>query len=140
MKNIYEIFDEFELAKTKKEKQDVFLKNYSPTLVEVLRLAFHPDIDWLVKEMPEEYKVPDTLPGISHAKLSTELRRLYLFQKGNITAERLTEQRQKELLLQLLESIEPREAEVIIGIFNKDLGVKGLTLKFVQEIFPNLLK
>jgi DNA-directed RNA polymerase sigma subunit (sigma70/sigma32) len=140
MKNIYEIFDEFELAKTKKEKQDVFWKNYSPTLAEVLRLAFHPDIDWLVKEMPEEYKVPDTLPGISHAKLSTELRRLYLFQKGNITAERLTEQRQKELLLQLLESIEPREAEVIIGIFNKDLGVKGLTLKFVQEIFPNLLK
>jgi hypothetical protein len=93
-----------------------------------------------VKEMPEEYKVPDTLPGISHAKLSTELRRLYLFQKGNPTAERLTKQKQKELLLQLLESIEPREAEVVIGIFNKDLGVRGLTLKFVQEVFPNILK
>jgi hypothetical protein len=140
MRNIYEIFDEFELAKTKQERIDVLLKNYSPTLAEVIRLAFHPEFEWLVKEMPEEYKVPDTLPGISHAKLSTELRRLYLFQKGNPTAERLTKQKQKELLLQLLESIEPREAEVVIGIFNKDLGVRGLTLKFVQEVFPNILK
>jgi hypothetical protein len=140
MKNIYEIFDEFELAKTKQERIDVLLKNYTPTLHEVIRLAFHPDIDWLVKEMPEEYKVPDTLPGISYAKLSTELRRLYLFQKGNPTADLLKQQKQKELLIQLLESIEPREAEVVIGIFNKDLGVKGLTLKFVQEVFPNILK
>jgi hypothetical protein len=140
MKNIYEIFDEFELAKTKQERIDVLRKNYSSTLEEVIRLAFHPEFEWLVKEMPEEYKVPDTLPGISHAKLSTELRRLYLFQKGNPTAERLTNQKQKELLLQLLESIEPREAEVVIGIFNKDLGVRGLTLKFVQEVFPNILK
>ena len=140
MRNIYEIFDEFELAKTKQERIDVLRKNYSPTLDEVIRLAFHPEFEWLVKEMPEEYKVPDTLPGISHAKLSTELRRLYLFQKGNPTAERLTKQKQKELLLQLLESIEPREAEVVIGIFNKDLGVRGLTLKFVQEVFPNILK
>jgi hypothetical protein len=38
-----------------------------------------------------------------------------------------------------LESIEPREAEVVIGIFKKDQGVKGLDYKFVKEAFPNLL-
>jgi hypothetical protein len=38
-----------------------------------------------------------------------------------------------------MESLEPREIEVVIGIFKKDLGVKGLTYKFVKEAFPNLL-
>jgi hypothetical protein len=51
----------------------------------------------------------------------------------------LTEKRRNELLIQILESIEPREAEVVLGIFQKDLHVKGLTYKFVKEAFPNLL-
>jgi hypothetical protein len=38
-----------------------------------------------------------------------------------------------------LESIEPREAEVVVGIFQKNQGVKGLTYKFVKEAFPKLL-
>jgi predicted Zn-dependent protease len=62
-----------------------------------------------------------------------------MFREGDPTAESLTPRRREELLLQLLESIEPREAEVILGIFQKDLGVKGLDYKFVKEAFPNLL-
>ena len=122
MKNIHEIFDEFELANSDKKRIEVLRTNHSETLLEVLKLAFHPDYQWLVTEMPDTYKVPDTLPGVSHARLSTELRRLYLFQKGHPTAEKLHPQKRKELLTQLLESLEPRETEVIMGIFNKDLG------------------
>jgi DNA-directed RNA polymerase sigma subunit (sigma70/sigma32) len=62
-----------------------------------------------------------------------------LFQKGHPTAEKLNSQKQKELLNQLLESLEPRETEVIMGIFNKDLGVRGLTVKFVRDYIPSLL-
>lgn len=140
MKNIYEVFDEFEAAKTKKERMTVIEKNLTKTLVQVLELTYHPNYEWLVNEMPDNYKIPtDILPGLSPQTLSTQLRKLYLFRKGEPTAEKLTPQKRKELLLQLLESIEPREAEVIIGIFNKDLGVKGLDYKFVKEAFPNLL-
>ena len=82
MKNIYEIFDEFENAESKKERMAVIEKNLSKTLVDVLSLTYHPDCQWLVKEMPEGYKVPsDMLPGLSGTQLSTELRKLYLFQK-----------------------------------------------------------
>lgn len=139
MKNIYEIFDEFEEATSKKEKMAVIEKNLSKTLVQVLELAFHPDYEFLIKEMPAEYKIPDTLPGISTCKLTTEIRKLYLFRKGDETAEKLSEERRKQLLLQLIESLEPREAEVVIGILSKDLGVKGLNYKFVKEAFPQLL-
>ena len=139
MKNIYEIFDEFEIAPSKKEKLLVIEKNLSKTLLQVLELAFHPDYQWLINEMPNEYKIPDTFPGISRCQLSTEIRKLYLFKKGDATAEKLSDEKRKQLLLQLIESLEPREAEVVIGILSKDLGVKGLTYKFVKEAFPQLL-
>jgi hypothetical protein len=64
---------------------------------------------------------------------------LYLFRKGDVSAEQLSVDKRKQLLLQLIESLEPREAEVVIGILSKDLGVKGLTYKFVKEAFPQLL-
>jgi hypothetical protein len=140
MRNVYEIFDEFELAKNKKERMAVIEKNLSKTLVDVLALTYHPNSQWLIKEMPDNYKIPtDMIPGLSGTQLSTELRKLYLFQKGHPSAEQLTEQKRTQLLLQLLEALEPREAEVVLGIFQKDQGVKGLDYKFVKEAFPNLL-
>jgi hypothetical protein len=139
MKNIYEIFDEFESVSSKKDRLKVIEKNLSSTLVKVLELTFHPNYVWLESDIPDNYKIPDTLPGMSHAQLSTEIRKLYMFRKNDDVAEKLTPRKRNELLIQLLESLEPREAEVIAGIFKKDQGVKGLTYKFVKEAFPNML-
>ena len=50
MKNMYEIFDEFEAAKSKKEKIKVIEKNLSKSLYEVLFLTFHPDYQWKVNQ------------------------------------------------------------------------------------------
>ena len=139
MKNVYEIFDEFESVKSKSEKLKVIERNLSKTLVDVLYLTFHPNYEWKYNEFPENYKLPDTKPGISICQLSTEMRKLYLFRKGDPSAEQLSERKSRELLLQFLESLEPREAEVVIGIFKKDQGVDGLTYDFVKESFPQLL-
>lgn len=140
MKNIFEVFDEFEEAETKKDRMAVIEKNLSQTLVDVLQLTFHPNCQWLVTEMPDNYKIPDDiLPGITSNSLAAQLRKLYLFKKGDATAESLTPEKRNQLLLQILESLEPRDAEVLIGIFQKDQGVKGLNYKFVKEAFPNLL-
>lgn len=139
MKNMYEIFDEFEEANSKKERMEVIEKNLSHTLTQVFQMAYHPQYEWMISELPENYKTPDTLPGISISQISAQLRKLYLFQKGNPTSEKLSPEKRNELLLQILESLEFREAEVVIGIFKKDLGVKGLNYKFVKEAFPNLI-
>lgn len=140
MKNLYEIFDEFESAKNKKERMAVIERNLSPTLVKVLELTFHPNYKWKVKELPENYKVPtDVLPGITYDNMNSHLRRLYLFLEGDQIAEQLTERRRNELLVQMLEAMEPRDAEIILGIFQKDQHVKGLDYKFVKEAFPQML-
>ena len=140
MKNIFEVFDDFEEATTKKDRMDVIGKNLSQTLVDVLQMTFHPDYQWMIKEMPDNYKIPtDVLPGMTANSLISQLRKLYLFRQGDKTAESLTPQKRNSLLLQILESLEPRDAEIIIGIFQKDQGVKGLNYKFVKEAFPNLI-
>ncbi len=140
MKNMYEVFDEYEKAKTKKDRLAVIQNNLSPTLVKVLEYTYHPNYKWKYDGIPDQYRVPNnTGPGISYAQLSTELRRIYLFQEGHPACEALSERRRLELLLQFLESLEPREAEVVAGIFRKDLGVKGLNYKTVKEMFPQML-
>ena len=140
MKALYEVFDEFEKATTKQERMDIVGRNLSQTLVDVLKLTFHPDYKWKVKGLPENYRIPDdVLPGLTYDTLNSQIRRLYLFQEGNNTAEQLTEKRRTELLFQILNSLEPREAEIIMGIFSKDQGVKGLNYKFVKEAFPQML-
>ena len=140
MKALYEVFDEFEKATTKQERMAVIGNNLSQTLVDVLKMTFHPDFKWKVKELPENYRMPtDVLPGLTYDSLNSQLRRLYIFQQGNPTAESLTEKRRTELLYQILNSLEPREAEIIMGIFQKDQHVKGLDYKFVKEAFPQML-
>jgi hypothetical protein len=139
MKNMYEIFDEYELANTKEERVEVLRRNSSQALYGVLLMTFHSQYEWLVNELPKNYKVPDVLPGSAFSSISQELRKFYMFRKGDPTAEKLTQQRRDEILLQILESLEFREAEVVIGIFKKDLGVKGLDRKLVKEVFPHML-
>ena len=140
MKQIYEIFDEFEEAKNNRDRIAVLAKYNSQALVEIFRLTFHPDFQWKIKELPENYRVPsDVLPGITYDNLNSQLRRLYMFRHGDPTAEKLTEKRRNELLIQLLESMEPRDAEIVLGIFQKDQQVKGLTYNFIKEVYPNLL-
>jgi len=94
----------------------------------------------VVKELPDNYRIPnDVLPGITFDSLHHQLRKLYIFREGDPTAEKLTEKKRTDLLFQMLNSLEPREAEIIMGIFQKDQHVRGLDYKFVKEAFPQML-
>ena len=139
MKPIYEILDEIDNAVSKQEKMKAVERNLSKIFVEVLELTYHPKYQWLVTEMPDHYISPEEPPKYGYSQMSTQIRKLYLFQKGNPPAEILTPHKREELLFQLLGSLDPRESEVIIGIFKKDLGVRGMDYKFVKEAFPTML-
>jgi hypothetical protein len=133
----YEILNQ--INDNPKEAKSILLDNNTPYLRQLLQLSFHPDIHFYPKAFPKEYKEPDTQPGISFSDLQSELKRIYLFQRGNPTADILTEEKRTTLLLQMLESFEPREAQVLINVFKKDLKTKGLTYSLVKETFPGLI-
>lgn len=138
-KNIYEVFNEFKAAKTRKEKVDVLRKNDTFALRNVLVGTFHPHVEFVFKKIPE-WKRIDVPAGMAYNHMTEALSKMYLFMKNNPRAPAgLTEQRREELLIQLLEGLEPHEADVYVGILKKDQKVPQLTAAIVNEAFPDLL-
>lgn len=137
--SIYEIFRDFERAPDRASKIAVLQKNYRPVLGDVLQGAFHPDIKFVIKSKPS-YRRSDAPPGMGYSKIDVEMRRIYLFVEGSQKAPKeLTDVRRQHLLIQILEALEAPEADVFMNMLLKDLKVKGLTYKIVQEAFPGLL-
>lgn len=138
IKNIYEILEEFEAVSTRPERIQILQNNNLYHFKEVLKNTFNPNIEFYGCDFPSDYIQPDTLPGIRIAGIESEIRRIYLFKKGDPTADRLTPEKRHILLLQLIESFEPKEAVIWVKMLNKDLKIKGLTLGLVKEVFPEL--
>jgi hypothetical protein len=139
MKNLYEVFEEFEKAPNREERINVLKNNRTYALECVLRGTFTPSIRYVFDEIPN-YKKSDAPAGLGYSSIHQELGRVYLFEKNNPrVAPTLTLERKKVILAQMLESMEEKEAAVFAGMFMKKLPVKGLTYKLVQEAFPGLL-
>jgi hypothetical protein len=139
MKNLYEVFEEFEKAPNRQAKIDVLRGNKTYALECVLRGTFHPNIRYVFDELP---KYNDSLspPGMGYTGIHQELDRVYLYEQNNPrAAPNLTLEKRKQLLIQALESMEKREADIFAGMLSKRLPVKGLTYKLVAEAFPELL-
>lgn len=138
IKNIYEVLDEFKAVKTKQERIEVLRKNDTWAMKTILQAVFHPNVKFNIK-VPEYNKV-DVPPGMSYDHMTSALQRAYLFQEGHPrTPPALTDQRKNELLIQILESLEPKEAEVFSNMLKKDLKTPYLTEALVNEAFQGLL-
>lgn len=139
MKNLYEVFDEFEKAPNRKDKIEVLRTNKSYALECVLRGTFHPNIRYVFDEVPK-YTKSLAPAGLGYTSIHQELDRVYLFEENNPrVAQSLTLDRKKVILSQMLESMEEKEAAIFAGMLMKRLPVKGLTYKLVAEAFPGLL-
>lgn len=138
-KAIYEIFDEVEKAPTKKEKVEVLQKNSNYALRNVLKGTFDPNIQFVIDRVPY-YKPSDSPVGLGYTSLYQELNRIYIFQKNNPKVDpNLSQERKEKILIQMLEALEKREAEVLMNMLLKKQKVKGLTYNVVKEAFPDIL-
>lgn len=132
-----EILEDFEKAPTKQDKIDVLRKNDHHFLREFFIIAMHPGIQIDVN-IPE-YK-PSTDPaGLNHTYLDQEMRKMYLYMVGHpkrpagLTPEKATKQ-----LLVTLSALHKDEAALLVKMLQKNLGVKFLTPKLVQEALPGI--
>jgi hypothetical protein len=129
--NIYEVLDKFKAAPDIEEKRRTLVANDSFALRCVLRAAFH--------EIPE-YRPSDAPAGLADSSLHMDIEKIYLWEENNPrVSPNLTLERKRQLLVQLLESLEAREAEVLAGVIKKDLKVPDLTYELVDVTFPGVL-
>ena len=139
MKNLYEVFAEFEKSPSRQDKINILKNNSSYALREVLKGTFTPNIEFTVTNIPF-YKPSDAPPGLGYSSIHQELSRAYLFEKNNPKVSRnLSDKRKEQLLIQILECLEEREAQIYINMLLKKQRVKGLTSNIVKEAFPDLL-
>jgi hypothetical protein len=137
-KSYSEIFQEVEKAKTKKEKQDVLRKYSGPVLKQILGMTYNPNVKWLLPEGDPPYKPLDSSTDMQ-GRLESELRRFHLFIEGTTDTQRnLKQTRREALFIDLLESIDPDDAKLVLGMKNGKLPYKGITKKMVAETFPKL--
>lgn len=133
----FEIFNNFKEANTRESKIQVLRDNDSRNFRQFLKYFIDPNIQFY-------QDIPDYIPsaeavGINWTNFDLEVPKLYRFIKGNETADKLSEQKRKELLLVILESLHAREAELLISLFHKDLEINYLTPDIIREAFGDNL-
>jgi hypothetical protein len=139
-KTFYEIFKEVHNAKKKKDKIAVLHFYSSAALKQVLGYTYDPRIKWLLPEGIPPYK-PLPKSADQESALASELRKMYMFVEGDTDTQRnLKPNRRETLFIAMLESIDPRDAKVLIGMKERKLPFNGLTRKLVEEAYPNLTK
>lgn len=100
----------------------------------VLRGAFDPNVRWALPEGEPPY-IPCEYPNIDNM-LYSEARRLYLFiEGGNVD---LTPLKRESMFVDLLQSITPEDAKLLLAIKEKRLPYPGLSPETVLKAFPRL--
>lgn len=133
-KSVAEILEEATKISKKEDKIEFLRNNANPTLLKVLQWAYDPRIKWLLPEGKAPYNPTKYLD--QEGNLYSEARRLYLFVEGGNP--NLSSLRRETLFIQLLETLSPSEAALIESVKDKKIPYKGMTQKFVEEVFPGL--
>ena len=130
-----EIATKINNAKDKPRKLKVLQEHDSVALRQVLKGAFHPDIEWLLPKGDVPYTANDAPIGTEHTILQQEAKRLYLFTKGGDTT--LTNTKREILFIQMLEGLCAEEAEFLVAVVNKKVNnkYKGFTANLVKDAF-----
>lgn len=137
-KNIHEVFDELEAAPHKDAAKAILLYNMTPSLRSVLRANFHPGIKFVIDEIPP-YRVNDAPIGLGDTSIHKEVNRIYIFEQNNPRVDpNLTLERKKQILTQILEALEAKEAKIYGDMLLKRIKVKHLSKKLIEEVFPDM--
>ena len=131
------IFEDVAAANSIKARKKVLLENESNQLKELLKYAFHPDIKFALPPGKPPYKTIGSPDEYNPTYLYPNIKKFYLYIEGGHDG--LTQLRREQLFVQMLESLHPKEAEVVIQIKDKKLNYRGLTYKLVKTTFPEIL-
>ena len=123
---------------TKVDKIAYLRKMNSAPLRDILRINFDDDIISMLPPGAPPYKKDDMPDGMNYATLQNQYRKFKYFFKGPV-ALGIKPLKREGLFLNLLESLHPEEADLLVAAKDKSMSYKGITKKMVNETFPNLI-
>lgn len=134
-KMICEVFEEASKEKTKEAKARCLQKHDSITLRRVLHACFHPDIKFALPDVPPPYKPSSDVMGFN--VLHRESRLFPYFIEGGV--ENIKQSQREKMFIQMLESIHPKEAEMMLKVYVKKSPQKTITQEIAHMAFPDLI-
>jgi hypothetical protein len=134
--SISEILDKASKAKTFEDKVTVLRNNTTPALIWVLKIAFHPDIKWLLPPGNPPYK-PSEFFDV-HGALRRDYRKLQYF-VSNQGYDSLRQLKREVMFVELLETIHKDDAVLLLAIKDGKMPYKSISYRLVAEAFPGLL-
>lgn len=132
-----EIFEDFNKATTKEERIAVLRKNADARFKDFLVMALNPYVKFDIT--PPTYRPAVEPAGLNFAYLDTEMPKMYRFISNHPRRSGpISDEKQKQLLLVILEALHKDESALLVRVFQKDLGIKYLTPKLCKEAFPEI--
>jgi len=138
-KLISDIFKEIEKTTGRKNKI-AKLKEYESNNAFMQILEAVCDVR-VVFELPEgapPFNSPEDMID-NTGGLYQEMRKMYIFTKNRRSAEIHSIKRER-IFIEMLESIHPEDAKLMLGVKDKKLPYKGITTKLIEEAFPEGFK
>lgn len=124
---------------SKREERIKFLRmNKSPGLTDILRINYDETIVSALPQGAPSYRQDDAPKGYEYTILNKAYTQFKYFFNGPI-ANKMKPLKREGLFLNLLESLNPEEAELLIAAKDKKMKYKGITKKLVSDAFPNLI-
>lgn len=140
-KSISQILKEVSQIKDVEERKQALVANDSVAIRTLLKLCYDQTIEWNLPLGPAPYKPCEVLD--QEGRLYQETRRMYLFLKGqgspvegNDGPSRIKRER---LFIEMLETLDPQDASLILSIKDRKMPYKGISKSFVGKVYPGLL-
>ena len=137
-KLVSEVLEEASKIIKKADRMRFLQQNKTPGLTDILRINYD---DTVISALPSgapSFKRDDAPKGYEYTRLNKAYTQFKYFFKGPI-ALGIKPLKREGLFLNLLESLNPEEADLLIAAKDKSMSYKGITKKMVNETFPNLI-
>jgi hypothetical protein len=135
--SIAEVFDELKKARFNGDRIFILRKNDSMALRGLLKMNYDKSLTLALPPGVPPYNKKSVPVGFGDATLLTSAKGWYIFSKE--TAPNLTQTKREFMFISLLESLDPKEAEILLLAKDRKLNL-NLTHKVINDVFPGLIK
>lgn len=135
--NVHEILEQVSKAKSRTDKINILKSNQNNwAMKDILRGTFDDLVTWNLPNGKPPYEPADERSTPSNL-MKHNKKFAYFIPNG--PGSKMASVKREKIFLDMLETVHPKDAELLVGMINKKMPVKGVTKKLVQEAFPDLI-
>lgn len=134
---VSEILDLASKQRSNAKKVEVLQRYKTDALMSILIWNFDESVISMLPEGPVPFKPNDAPAGTEHTSIRSESRNFYNFVKGGNDS--LSKTRRETIFIQILETLHPEEAQLLVLCKDKQLQSKyKITKQVVADAFPEI--